>query len=206
MPIIINGMICSFFLNIQIFDIKKYAFGKPGFIDTEKFYSDFQSFIKEDDFNTLKKSFSITATDILNGNLKTFNLVEMIKPILASAAFSVVFAPVKIGDSYYIDGEALNNFPVENLISKCDIIIGFHISGYNYLTIKDLKCSYNIIELVFKLKSVQEDYEKFKDCDLVVLPKQLDSYGTFEKKQLQKIFRLGYYTTKEALNNNAITK
>lgn len=195
-----------FFQNIQIFDIKKYAFGKPGFIDTEKFYGDFQSLIKHDSFSVLEKSLSITATDILNGNLKTFNSGELIKPILASAAFPGIFAPVKIGDSYYIDGGALNNFPVESLISKCDMIIGVYVNGYNNVKIKDLKHSYNVVERAFKLKSVQEDYSKFNECDLVVLPKQIDSYGTFEKKHLQKIFRVGYYATKEALQNNPIIK
>lgn len=195
-----------FFKNIQIFDIKKYAFGKPGFIDTEKFYPELNSFIKQDDFKALKKSLSITATDILNGHLKIFNSGELIKPILASAAFPGVFAPVKIGESYYIDGGALNNFPVESLTSKCDMVIGVYVNGYHNVTIKDLKHSYNIVERAFKLKSVQEDYAKFKDCDLVVLPKQLDRYGTFDTKHLQKIFRIGYYATLEALNNNSIIK
>lgn len=193
-----------FFESIEILDIKKYAFGKPGFIDTEKFYPEFNRLIKKDNFNALKKSLSITATDILNGNLKTFNSGELIKPILASAAFPGIFAPVKIGESYYIDGGALNNFPVEPLKSECDVIIGVYVNGYQNVSIKDLKHSYNVVERAFKLKSVHEDYAKFKDCDLVVLPKQLDCYGTFEKKHLQKIFRIGYNATKEALLSNPI--
>ena len=191
-----------FFKTIEILNIKKYAFGKPGFIDAEKFYPDFKRFIKKDNFNALKKSLSITATDILNGNLKTFTSGELIKPLLASAAFPGIFAPVKIGESYYIDGGALNNFPVEYLKKECDVIIGVYVNGYQNVTIRDLKHSYSVVERAFKLKSVQEDYAKFKDCDLVVLPKQLDGFGTFEKKYLQKIFRIGYNATKEALDNN----
>lgn len=193
-----------FFKTIEILDFKKYAFGKPGFIDTEKFYPEFNHFIKKDNFNALKKSLSITATDILNGTLTTFTSGELIKPILASAAFPGIFAPVKIGDSYFIDGGALNNFPVEELQSECDVIIGVYVNGYQNVAIKDLKHSYNVIERAFKLKSVQEDYAKFKDCDIVVLPKQLDSFGAFEKKHLPKIFRIGYDATKEALKNNPI--
>ena len=139
--------ILKFFKSIQILDFKKYALGKPGLIDTEKFYAQFNTYIKVDDFDVLKKSLTITATDILNGKLKTFNKGELIKPILASAAFPGVFAPVKIKDSYYVDGGALNNFPVESLIVDNDIIIGCYVNGYNTISINDLKYSYNVVEL-----------------------------------------------------------
>ena len=35
--------ILEFFKNIQILDLKKYALNKPGFIDAEKFYSNFKT-------------------------------------------------------------------------------------------------------------------------------------------------------------------
>lgn len=192
----------QFFKKIQIFDIKKYAFGKPGFIDTEKFYSEFKTYIKEDDFSILKKSLSVTATNILNGKLKAFNSGELIKPVLASAAFPGVFSPVKIGSSYYIDGGALDNFPVKYLKSKCDIIIGVYVNGYKDITINDLKHSYSVFERAFKLKSAKEDYAKFKDCDFVVMPTQLDVYGTFEKTHIDTMFKIGYEATKKALEDN----
>ncbi len=198
--------ILLFFKNIKIFDISKYALGKPGFIDAEKFYPEFSNLIRKDDFSALQKSLFITATDILNGNLTTFNSGELIKPILASAAFPGVFAPVKIDDSYYIDGGAINNFPVQSLKPDCDMIIGVYVNGYQKITIRDLKHSYNVVERAFKLKSVHEDYTKFKDCDLVILPKQLDNFGTFETKHLKKIFKIGYEATKEALDRNPVIK
>jgi len=198
--------ILKFFKSVQILDFKKYALGKPGFIDAEKFYPEFNTYIKEDNFNVLKKSLTITATDILNGNLKTFSEGELIKPILASAAFPGVFAPVKIGEYYYIDGGALNNFPVESLIPNCDVIIGSYVNEYNAITIKDLKYSHNVVERAFKLKSVKEDYAKFEACDLVIAPKALSKYGTFDKKHLNEIFYIGYEATNEALTNNTLFK
>ena len=48
---------------------------------------------------------------------------EVIRPMLASAAFPGVFTPMKIADSYYVDGGALNNFPVDIIKNYCDQII-----------------------------------------------------------------------------------
>ena len=194
--------ILTFFKGIQILDIKKYALNKPGFIDAEKFYPEFKKYIKNDDFSFLEKTFSLTATNILNGRSEIFDKGELIKPILASAAIPGIFAPVKIKDSYYIDGGSLNNFPVELLKSRCDKIIGVYVNGFDTISINDLKHSHNVIERAFKLKSVKDDQEKFNECDLVISPKELSKYGIFDKKQLKNIFKIGYDATIKALENN----
>lgn len=194
----------KFFKSINVLDIKKYALNKPGFIDAEKFYLDFKSYLKNDDFSFLKKHLSITATNILDGKLEVFDKGELIKPVIASAAFPGVFAPVKINNSYYIDGGSLNNFPVELLKSKCDKIIGIYVNGFDAITIKDLKHSHNVVERAFKLKSVKEDNKKFRDCDLVIAPQELNKYGTFDKKDLDQVFKIGYNATLKALTNNEI--
>ncbi|WCO02899.1 patatin-like phospholipase family protein [Psychroserpens ponticola] len=196
----------KFFRDTQLLDFKKYALGKPGIIDTEKFYPQFRNYIKEDDFSVLQKSLIITATDILQGNLKIFSEGELIKPILASAAFPGVFAPVKIENSLYIDGGVLNNFPVDVLKPNCDIIIGSYVNDFEAITIKDLKHSHNVVERAFKLKSVKEDYRKFNTCDIIIAPKALSKYGTFDKKYLRAIFEIGYNATMEAFKNDSSFK
>lgn len=191
----------KFFKGINILDIKKYALNKPGFIDAEKFYPEFKAYLKNDDFSFLKKDLSITTTNILNGELKVFNKGELIKPILASAAIPGVFTPVEIDHKYYIDGGSLNNFPVELLKPKCDKIIGIYVNSFDAINIKDLKHSHNVIERAFTIKSVREDQKKFKFCDLMVYPKELNKYGVFDKKHLTNIFNIGYNATVKALTD-----
>lgn len=198
--------ILSVFKKFQIVDITKFALGKPGFFDAEKFQPLLKSYLKEDDFKFLKTKLSIVATDVLGGNLKTFNAGELIKPVLASAAFPGVFTPVKIKNSYYIDGGVLNNFPVEPLKPNCDIIIGVYVNEMKNVKQGDLKYSYNVVERAFKLKAYQEDCQKFKDCDLVISPLQLGNYGTFEKKHIDKICKIGYESALDALNANPLIK
>ncbi|GGK18280.1 patatin [Yeosuana aromativorans] len=192
----------TFLKGINILDIKKYALNKPGLIDAEKFYPGFKTCLKNDDFSSLKKQLTITATNILNGKLEIFKTGELIRPVLASAAIPGIFAPVKINDSYYVDGGTLNNFPVELLKSTCDKIIGIYVNSFDDIKIKDLKHSYNVIERAFIIKSVDEDLKKFNDCDLIISPKGLNKFGVFDKNHLNDIFNLGYEATKKELTNN----
>ncbi|WP_430411740.1 patatin-like phospholipase family protein [Kordia sp.] len=188
-----------FFKSVKVWNLTKFALGKPGFLDAEKYYSEFKTYFRKDSFEGLQKELTVTATDILNGQLKVFQKGELIKPILASAAFPGVFTPVKIDDHYYIDGGVLDNFPVEYLIEACDVIIGVHVSGYDVLEIKDIKSSYGLVERAFMLKSVQEDYGKFKYCDIAIAPQELNRFGTFDRANLEKIFKIGYDSAREVL-------
>ena len=198
--------ILRFFNEVQLMSITKYALNKPGFIDAEKFYDDFKVYLKDDDFSFLKKKLFITATNILNGKLKIFDKGELIKPVLASAAFPGLFAPVKIKSSYYIDGGALNNFPLEPIKQKCERFVGVYVDGYDVVSIKELKHSHNVVERVFKMKSVLENQHKFKACDIMVLPSELNNFGTFDRKNMDAIVDIGYHTAKTALSDYNLDK
>lgn len=200
-----SGLSCdailNFFKQVQLVGFTKYALNKPGFIDAEKFYDEFKVFLKEDDFSFLNKKLYITGTNILTGKLKIFEKGELIKPVLASAAFPGLFAPVKIKSSYYTDGGALNNFPIEPLKGKCDRLIGVYVDGVDVVTMKELKHSHNVVERVFKIKAVLENQQKFKDCDLMISPDKLDVFGTFDRKNIDQIYEIGYKAAITALKD-----
>ena len=193
-----------FFKKVPILDFKKYALNKPGFLDSEKYYSIFNKYFPVDDFSSLKKHLVITATDILEGKLRTFNNGELINPIIASATFPGVFAPIKIDGSFYIDGGVLNNFPVEFVKDSCETIIGVHVNPIKTVKINELRHFHNILERAFKLKSTKDDLSKFSDCDLTIYPEELSKFGTFDKKYLEEIFEIGYNSAKTELENSPL--
>jgi len=165
--------ILNFFKIIQLFSIDKYARSKPGFVDAEKFHDSFAKYLPVDDFGALKTPLYITATNILDGTLKVFHRGELIRVVMASAAFPGVFAPIKIDDGYYSDGGILNNFPSDLIKMYCDRLIGVYVNPFKKVKIQDLKHSYSIIEQAYKIRMTRESLDKFEDCDLVVSPKDL---------------------------------
>lgn len=191
--------IFDFVKSVNIFSLNNYAVGKPGFVDTEKFYSKFSEFFPTDSFESLKIPLFIPATNILDGSLKVFSTGELIRPILASAAFPGVFTPIKITDSYYVDGGALNNFPVDLIKPHVDQIIGVYVNPFLRIEIKELKHSFNVLERAYKIRSAKDSLSKFKDCNLVISPKDLIKQGTFSISDMDAVFNLGYKAAIKAL-------
>ncbi len=194
--------ILDFFRTTQLFSFGNYALNKPGFVDPEKFYDRFLSYFPKDDFESLKKPLYITATNILDGTLKVFHHGELIRPILASSSFPGIFAPIKIGDGYYVDGGVLNNFPSDLIKKQCDRLLGVYANPFQKVKVDGLKHSYTILERVLKIMMAKESLAKFADCDLVISPKELTNYSTFSLKDMDTIFEVGYKATNEALNNH----
>jgi len=184
--------ILDFFKVIPIFHAQRFARRKPGFLDTEKFYGEFKKFFPQDNFKALPKSLFITATDIIKGKLVIFEEGQLIKPVLASATFPGVFSPIYINGSYYIDGGVLNNFPVEPLKSTCDKIIGSYVNALKPVEIQDLKHSYNVLDRAYKIKSAAESLAKFADCEFVISPNELCKFATFDMRNIDSIFEIGY--------------
>ena len=185
---------------IHIFSVYKYARNKPGFVDTEKFIDEFAPYFREDSFSALKIPLLVTATNFLSGKLEIFNSGQLIKPILASAAFPGVFSPLRIGDEYYIDGGTLNNFPVDLISGLCDKIIGVYVNPFRKINFEEVKNSFHILERAYQIRSANNAISKFEDCDILVLPQGLDKYGTFSIKDMKPVVEIGYRSAVQSLN------
>ena len=189
----------DFLKTIQLFNYKKFAVSKPGFIDTEKYYNYFKKQFPEDNFSALNKQLFITATNILSGDSEVFTDGELIKPVLASASFPGLFSPIKMKQGLYVDGGVLNNFPVELLQKDCDQVIGVYLNLYKTKTQAQLKHFHNIIERSITIGAVQADIQKFSACDILVAPHALSQFALFDKRNIDAIYKIGYDSMKAAL-------
>ncbi len=193
----------EFFKGIQLLSFGNYAFGKPGWVDPESFYDRFREILPEDDFGALKIPLQVTATDVLKGELKVFHEGPLIRPLLASAAFPGFFAPVAIGEGYYVDGGVLNNFPVDLLRDQAEFLIGVYVNPFEVVEKSNLKNSVSVLERVLKIKTATDSIRKFDLCDLLVYPRQLSRYSTFLEKDLDTIYELGYKEAKRRIKSAA---
>jgi len=182
----------NFIKKTPVFKLNRFTRKKAGFLDSEKFEDDLNSFLPQNSFEALSKKLFITATNLVEGNTKVFSKGELIKPILASAAFPGVFTPVMIGGELYADGGILDNFPIKPLKKKCDLIIGIDVSPIKKPKITDFKHSYNVMQRAYYLRAMPNSETKFKQCDIVIQPKKLVNHGIFNSNSLEKVYDLGY--------------
>jgi len=189
----------GFFSKTHLFKLTRFTRKKAGFLDSEKFYDDLIGYFPENSFEHMEKKLFVTATNLVEGTVKVFSTGELIKPILASAAFPGVFSPVKIKGQLYADGGILDNFPIEPLHKHCDMIIGIDVSPIKKPKISDFKHSYNVMQRAYYLRAMPNSESKFEHCDLVIQPKELSHHGIFSSGNLDKIFDLGYQEAKKQI-------
>lgn len=194
--------VLDFFKTTEIFSITNYARSKPGFVDTEKFYDHFKTYLPKDSFESLKTPLYVTATNLLDGTLNVFNQGELIRPVLASAAIPGLFAPVHFNKGYYVDGGTLNNFPVDLIRLYCDKIVGVYVNPFEKVKINDLKHAHNVLERAYQIMVANETFLKFEDCDVLIRPERMAEFSMFSLKNIDTLFELGYSATIQTLRNN----
>lgn len=176
------------FFNLTNILIKKQGlFAMKGF---EKLY---QTHFPNNQFSDLQIPLIIAATDISKGEIVYFSSGNLAQPLMASCCIPFVFQPLYFNDSYFVDGGVLNNFPIEPLIGKCDIIIGSHVNSIKpevgEIHMKD------IIDRSFHLAMNTTVKSKINSCDVFIEPPNMSQFGLFDVKKSNEIFEYGYAYT-----------
>ena len=181
-----------FFKETPLFQYNFFAIGKPGIIDTERYFKLFKGYFPHDRFEDLDKRLSVVATNLMLGEETVFESGRLIMPLLASAALTPVFSPVDIEGTLYADGGIMNNFPKEYLDRTSDFIIGSNVSIAGVLQKKDLGNSLQLAGRITGLMIYASSHPKLTSCDLWIEPLELEKIGVLDKKGIDKAFTIGY--------------
>ena len=145
-------------------------------------------------FNELPIPFICIATNMMNGEADVLNHGIFTKSIRASMAIPVLFDPIKIDDSLYVDGGLVSNFPVEQCKAiGADYIIGVSMSAGLEDDPENLS---SILSQVKQLKEIitDKDSDKYHQmCDIFIRP-DLKGVGmlSFNAESVAKITQSGY--------------
>lgn len=187
-----STQIQEFFATAKLFNWKNYAVGKAGLLDPMKYLPILQQYFPEDDFGALQKKLFITRTNLETGALEIISSGKLLLNMLASSALPMVFAPVKIYDTYYADGGIVNNFPTEPLRPLCDVMIGAYVNPLGKKTQAQLHHTFEVVERAFHISISGHSIPKFKDCDLTLVPDELNHYSLVDTRHVSEIVEIGY--------------
>lgn len=186
---------------LSLFNLKNYAWSKPGFIDGEKFQKDLLGLLPYETFEALNKPLYIIATDLLNARQKIFSSGDLIHPIMGSSAFPGMFSPVEYDDTYYVDGGILNNFPTEVIRSKCQHLVGVHVQSISKIDKKKVGNTIGVIQRIYAILTRVDATTKYNDCDVLIAPEEMMKYNTFEMKKFKEMYEIGYEQGKKQLES-----
>jgi NTE family protein len=176
------------------FGWSNFLFNGEGFFSMTPLLNSLKEKILTDSFENLLIPLFITATDMSKNKSVVFSKGKLFQVIIASSTVPVIFQPVRIGNSLYVDGGLLNNFPVEPLQKICDKVIGSYV---NHIQIGKNPTEHftkmQILERCFDIATCRAAYSKKKYCD-VFIDSLLGRFDMFDTKHADMIYEIGYKT------------
>ena len=160
------------------------------------------SHLRSKTFEELDRKFFVCVTNYKNGQAEYLHKGELVPAILASAAIPMLYKPVLIKDTVYVDGGVSQNLPVEPLLPFGHPLFGVHVNPLDgdISSLSLLQKIDHLIHLIMRNKV--NDAKKY--CAVFIEPEQLKRYSLFETKALQTIIDIGYEKAKECLNEELL--
>ena len=154
--------------------------------------------LKAKNLEDLQIPLIITATDLDHGRMVHFHRGTIAERVAASCCMPVMFAPVNIEGTNYVDGGLMMNLPVSTLRRICDKVVAVNVSP---IMAQDYKM--NIVSIAmrsFHFMFRANTFPEREKCDLLIEPYNLYGYSNTELEKAEEIFEQGYSTANEVLN------
>jgi NTE family protein len=191
----------EFFQKASPFRLSVISLSKPGILDTAKVVARFREYFPDDSFEALKIRQFLTATDIVRARLTIFESGPLIPAILASCSMPMVFTPTEIDGRWYVDGGVINNFPVEPIRGRADVVVGHYASPLRRVTQSDLDGVIAVSERALEVGMHFSSKAKFHECDVMLICPELGRYGLFDTKHHREILEIGRRATLAAMDS-----
>jgi NTE family protein len=184
--------ILKVFKEINIFRIPHLAIGRAGIFNLYRLRTQLEPYFPKGDFTDLKKELHIHTTNLMSGGEEVFTTGDLIKSVFASSAIPFIFAPVEIKEMLYTDGGVCNNFPIESIRKRCELLIGINVEGVTNKNQKDLGNTIRVIERAMEILIDKSSREKSGECDIYIDFPELSKYSILDFSKMDEIFKIGY--------------
>lgn len=182
--------VVEFIKSIKWLKFVRPAISKTGLLSVHKLKALFVRHLPVNSFQETTKSLTINATDISKGEIRYFNQGELIPAILASCCMPVIFDPMVIDGTAYMDGGVLNNLPVEPLKESCEVVIGSHCNPVDReFAITNAK---TLLERTFLMAIRNNTLQRQELCDVFIEPPALGKYVGSDFNKADELFKIGY--------------
>lgn len=190
--------VLDYFSGHKFQDLTKLVIPKTGLFSLEEFIDFLKTNLKAQKLEELKTPLIITATDLDHGRSMHFHKGSIAERVAASCCMPVMFTPVKIGNTHYVDGGLLMNLPVSTLRNECEKVVAVNVSP-----LMAEKYKMNIVSIAMRSYHFMFRANTFPErdnCDLLIEPYNLEGYSNTELEKAEEIFEQGYNTASDILD------
>ena len=190
--------VLDYFSGHKFQDLTKLVIPKVGLFALGEFIDFLKSNLKAQKLEDLKLPLIITATDLDHGRSMHFHKGNIAERVAASCCMPVLFTPVKIGNTHYVDGGLLMNLPVSTIRNESEKVVAVNVSP-----LMAEKYKMNIVSIAMRSYHFMFRANTFPErdnCDLLIEPYNLEGYSNTELEKAEEIFEQGYNTASEVLD------
>jgi len=142
------------------------------------------------DFNDLPIPFLCIATDVEQGKQVVFKKGYLPRAITASGALPSLFNPVTIGDTLYVDGGVVNNYPIDEVRAMgADVIIGVDVQD-TLRSREQLQSALDILVQINNYRTIEGMRSKRQKTDIYISP-NMDEYTVISFNEGAAIIKAG---------------
>ena len=115
--------VLDYFSGHKFQDLTKLVIPKKGLFDLCEFIDFLRTNLKAKNLEELQLPLIITATDLDHGRMVHFHRGSIAERVAASCCMPVMFSPVNIDGTNYVDGGLMMNLPVSTLRRVCNKVV-----------------------------------------------------------------------------------
>lgn len=191
--------ILQFFKEADVFKLSNFSLDTTGLLKTSKYKSLLAPYFEDKRFEDLDRKLMVSVTDLQKAKEAVFETGPLLPVLLASAAFPVVFQPVEIDGSLYLDGSIARDFPVELVRNHCEKVLGVFVNPVEEVEKEALHSLFPIIERVFLIGQRLNSLQKAEQCDWLIQPQELTGFSMVDQERSDEMFQIGYRRGKEVI-------
>lgn len=189
--------VLKYFSGHKFQDLTKLVIPKKGLFDLCEFIDFLKTNLRAKNLEELQIPLIITATDLDHGRMVHFHKGAIAERVAASCCMPILFAPVKIDGTHFVDGGLMQNLPVSTVRRICDKVVAVNVSP---IMAQEYKVNIvNIAMRSFHFMFRANTFPEREKCDLLIEPYNLYGYGNTELEKAEEIFDQGYKTANETL-------
>ena len=198
-----SAEIQALFTGREFSEFARLQIPKTGIFDSRRFRQFLERSFRARNIEDLRIPMVIVATDLDHGVSHEFREGPIVEAVTASCSIPIIFKPVKINGTNYVDGGVLRNLPASTIRDKCDFLIGVNVSPIPHAKYKS-----TIIDIASRTYDMMSKSNATKDiglCDVVIQTDDIASYNVFNIKPMKEIIKSGYYEALKVFKENNIT-
>lgn len=193
-----SGEIIDIFTGREFSEFARPQIPKSGLFEMHRMSGFLEKHLRAKRFEELKIPLIVVATDLDKGEIHEFKSGPLIETIVASCSIPIIFSPVLIGGSHYVDGGLFRNFPVSNIRPLCQRVIGVNVSPL--IPQKYKHTIWGIAERSYHYMFRANTLEDRALCDILIETDKIGSYKTFDLDNVKHIADIGYKAAREAFD------